>query len=338
MYHMLGLCLALAALLTANALVSFAIAGLWRGWLDRRTRAWSASARAHLLFALRLAPFALALLFVAVLIVPAYLLYEPEATAETVSLKLAALAALSIIGLACAGWRSVSAWRVTHRLVADWLRHAEPVVLPGVNVPAYRVAHRFPVVAVVGALRPRLFIAHQLFAELNEGELRAALAHECGHLAARDNLKRALLRVCRDALTIVPAGRTLDRAWCESAEAAADEHAACAGDADAALDLASALVKIARLVAPGARPALPAGAFLIGALDDGSLAWRVRRLMQLAAAGHMHGRDGAARAAGAWLWAGTGALLLAAVCCAVADVRVLATIHTALEYVVGALR
>lgn len=335
MYHLLGLSLALAALLTANALVSLAVAGLWRGWLDRRTRAWSGAARAQLLFALRLAPFACALLFVAVFIVPAYLLYEPEAAAETVSLKLAALAALSIIGLALALKRSLSAWLVTRRLVADWLRHAVPVTLPGVNVPAYRVAHRFPVVAVVGALRPRLFIAHQLFATLNDGELRAALAHECGHLAARDNLKRALLRSCRDALTIVPAGRTLDRAWSESAEAAADEHAASAGDADTALDLASALVKIARLVPPGARPALPAGAFLLGALDDGSLAWRVRRLMQLAA-GDASGQA-VGSLPGAWLWVSACALLSVALWYA-ADARVLATIHTALEYVVGALR
>ncbi len=337
MYHLLGLCLALAALLTANALVSLAIAGLWRGWLNQRTRAWSAAVRAQLLFGLRLAPFALALLFVAVFVVPAYLLYEPAAAAETVSMKLAALAALSIIGLAFALWRSLAAWLVTRRLVADWLRHAAPVELPGVNVPAYSVTHRFPVIAVVGALRPRLFIAQQLFAQLNEGELRAALAHECGHLAARDNLKRALLRGCRDALTIVPAGRTLDRAWSESAEAAADEHAACAGDTDTALDLASALVKIARVVPLGARPALPAGAFLIGALDDSSLAWRVRRLMQLAAGEASMRRPHGLRAPGAWLRTGAGALLFVAICAA-ADARVLTTMHTALEYVVGALR
>src|SRR5919202_1119057 len=112
--------------------------------------------------------------------------------------------------------------------------------------------------AGVGTLRPRLFIAQQLFAALTEAELRAALAHECGHLATRDNLKRAVLRACRDVLTIVPAGRTLDRAWDESTEAAADEHAARDGGAAAALDLAAALVKIARLAPPGMRPTLPA--------------------------------------------------------------------------------
>lgn len=337
MYNLLGLCLALAALLTANALAALVAAGVWRGWLAGRTRAWSAVARAQLLFALRVAPGALALLFVAAFVVPAYLRYEPEGTPEAVSLKLAALAALSILGLALALWRGLAAWLTTRRLVADWLRHAEPVALPGVSLPAYRVAHRFPVIAVVGALRPRLFVAQQLFDALSERELCAALAHECGHLAARDNLKRAVLRACRDVLTIVPAGRTLDRAWNESAEAAADEHAARGGDAGAALDLAAALVKIARLVPPGARPAMPAGAFLIGAAGGGdSLAWRVRRLTQLAA-GNTAGLRADTGALGAWFWAGSCALALAAALVA-ADTRVLAAMHTALEYAVNALR
>ena len=336
MYHLLGLCLALAALLTANALAALVVAGVWRGWLLGRTRAWSAGARAQLLFTLRVAPGALALVFVAALVVPAYLRYEPEGTPEEVSLKLAALAALSILGLALALWRGLAAWLTTRRLVADWLRYAEPVALPGVSLPAYRVAHRFPVVAVVGAIRPRLFIAQQLFDALSERELCAALAHECGHLAARDNLKRAILRACRDVLTIVPAGRMLDRAWNESAEAAADEHAAHGGDADTALDLAAALVKIARLVPPGARPAMPAGAFLIGAGGGDSLAWRVRRLTQLAA-GNIAERRADTGAVGAWFWAGSCALALAATFVA-ADARVLAAMHTALEYAVNALR
>ncbi|MCA1850434.1 MAG: hypothetical protein LC672_05165, partial [Acidobacteria bacterium] len=85
-------------------------------------------------------------------------------------------------------------------------------------------------------------------------------------------------------------------------------------------------------------PAMPAGAFLIGELTDGSLAWRVRRLTQLAA-GDMSARRRAVGlyAHGAWLWAGACALLLAALLVA-ADARVLAAIHAALEYAVKALR
>jgi Zn-dependent protease with chaperone function len=335
MYTLLGLCLALAALLTVNALSALFVAGLWRGWLARRTDSWTAALRAQLLFGLRLMPFAAALLFVAALIVPSYLRYEPAATGEPVSLKLAALAILSMVGLALAAWRGLAAWLTTRRLVADWLKHAEPVELPGMNLPAYRVAHRFPVVAVVGILRPRLFIARQLFDTLSATELSAALAHERGHLATRDNLKRALLRACRDMLTIVPAGRTLDHAWAESAEAAADEHATRNGDHTTALNLASALIKIARLVPPGAQPTMPAGAFLIGALDGGSLAWRVRRLTQLAGRNMDVPRTGKL---GGWLWLGLAATWLLLAGGSALDARMLAVTHAALEYVVGALR
>ncbi len=96
--------------------------------------------------------------------------------------------------------------------------------------------------------------------------------------------ERALLRFCPDIPPIAsslawPGERALDRAWAESSEAAADEHAATGGKA--ALDLASALVKIARLVPDGIKPAMPAGALFIGD-DPGAIAPRVSRLTQLA--------------------------------------------------------
>src|SRR5262245_64543688 len=56
-----------------------------------------------------------------------------------------------------------------------------------------------------------LFRSDHLFQSLTSEEMAAAIAHECGHLAARDNLKRAALRACRDALAIFPCGARLDR-------------------------------------------------------------------------------------------------------------------------------
>ncbi len=77
-------------------------------------------------------------------------------------------------------------------------------------------------------------------------------------MKARDNLKRGFMRICRDVLLIIPSGRTLDRHWSAASETAADEHAAERGG-DVALDLASALVKVARMIPAGARPAMPSG-------------------------------------------------------------------------------
>ena len=55
MYESLGISLALAALLTINAVASLAAAGLWR-LLERPMRRCSARTRAEVLFAMRVGP------------------------------------------------------------------------------------------------------------------------------------------------------------------------------------------------------------------------------------------------------------------------------------------
>lgn len=337
MYNLLGLCLALAALLGANVAATLLSIALWRAFgRTSRVARLPPSAQAQTLLYLRLLPFACALLFVCGFVIPAYLHHEPQQTGEVVSLKLALFAACCLLGLALAAWRGLRSWLATRRLVADWLRHAEPLPLDGVRVPVYRVRHRFPVIAVVGVTKPRLFIASHLFGELSAEELRAAVLHEKGHLAAHDNLKRATLRACRDVLMLVPFGRTLDHAWAEQTEAAADEHAARAGGAKCALDLASALVKIARLVPSGAMPTMPAGAFLLDADKAGGIARRVRRLAQLAT--HEPPRFHASNTALNFSLAGAlcVALLISATL-AFSQPHLLAPVHDALEHVVDAL-
>ena len=336
MYNLLGLCLALAALLSTNVLATLLSIALWRA-LQHPLRRRSAAAQAQVLLYLRLLPFACALLFVGGFIVPAYLHHEPHPTEEIVSLKLAFFAAFCFAGLALAAWRGLRSWVATRRLVADWLRHSEPVELAGVSVPVYRLRHRFPVIAVVGFARPRLFIAGHLFDELSADELRAAVMHEHGHLATHDNLKRAALRACRDVLLLVPAGRTLDNAWVEQSEAAADEHAARAGGASLALDLASALVKIARLAPAGATPRLPAGAFLVDDHGVSGVACRVRRLARLATNEPPPLLPASNAALNYALACALAAALLVSATASFSQPHFLAPLHGALEHIVSAL-
>jgi Zn-dependent protease with chaperone function len=124
-----------------------------------------------------------------------------------------------------------------------------------------------------------------VFKSLSHEELVAALAHEYGHLAARDNFKRSVMRVIRAALLIIPCGRSLDRAWSDASESAADEYAAQQSSL-VALNLASALVRIARMIPKGQRQILPASVsgFLAGGEDLPGVKGRVRRLVELAAA------------------------------------------------------
>src|SRR5262249_48078215 len=152
------------------------------------------------------------------------------------------------------------------------------------------------------------------FQSLTNEEISAAMAHESGHLISRDNLKRPLLRACRDMLAIVPSGASLDRAWVEASEAAADEHAA-RGGSGGALDLASALIKIARLVPDGVKPAFPAGALLIGddgagGVDGAGIAERVRRLTRLAT---LEDVSPGMRTFNVWPWALFAAILISTI-------------------------
>lgn len=336
MYELLGLCLALASLLALNTLISLLTALLWRG-LESRVGAWPAMARARLVFALRWLPLLLALGVVGLLLLPAYATHEPRHTVETVSVKLALLAVLSAVGLLLALWRGVAAWLATRQLVRAWLRQAERLPEGAYGLPAYRLAHPFPVLALVGVWRPRLFIAEQLLDTLSPAELAAALAHEAGHLAACDNVKRALLRACRDVLTLVPCGRALDRAWHEAAEEAADEYAT-RHDQTAALELAGALVKIGRLVTPVTRPAMPVGVSFIG-YEQGTLTRRVQRLADMTDAGAAQAAsgNGFTRSVALMHWVVLGALTVLALAAA-SNPALLTAAHHALEFFVHSLQ
>lgn len=279
MYALLCICLTLSALLAVNALASALACVVWRA-LAPRVRGRGAGSRARLLFALRVSPPAAAAALAFALIIPSYLLYEPHDSGEEAGVKLLAIACVSAAGVLLAAWRVARTWAATRRITRDWMRHAEPFEVEGARVPAFSIRHSFPVIAVIGVLRPRLFVAAQVFDALTPEELAAALAHERGHVEGRDNLKRALLQAGEDALLRAPLGRSLRREWQRESEMAADEYAAAAG-AEAALDLASAIVKISKLIPRGARPALPAGAHLLGDGDDGT-SRRVRNLLRLA--------------------------------------------------------
>jgi hypothetical protein len=237
------------------------------------------------------------------------------------------LALLSSIGIALAIFRGFAALRATSRLTKDWLAHGEPICTRGLDVATYCVEHSFPIIAIVGIFRPRLFISRRVLSVLTNEELAAAIAHESGHLIARDNLKRGLLRACRDALLIIPSGRSLDRAWAEAAETAADEYAAQAGPSSS-LDLAAALVKIARMIPEGARPTMPAGVFLVE--DCGGVMERVRRLLRLSEANQPERNDPGSKLL-SWTFA---SLMVAVLVTLGTNDRVLLAAHSAIERVI----
>ena len=281
MYFFLGISLILAFLLIVNMVVAIGASALWR-ILSSRIEFLSVGTRAQIIFGLRVLPVAAAIVFVSAFLVPSYLLHEPASSGEVVSTKLGLIALISSLGVAIALYRVVGTWLATRRLAEDWLSESVEIKVDGIGIPVHQIRHEFPVIAVIGILRPRFFVAEQVLKSLNEREFAAAIAHEYGHLKANDNFKRTVLRVCRDLL-ILPLGKGLDDAWSDNAESVADEFAAVKGRSTA-LDLASALVKIARIAPLGKGPAMPAGAFLI---EDQSrdITSRVKHLVRLSEKG-----------------------------------------------------
>ncbi len=282
MYLLLCISLVLAVLLAINLALSSLIGVSWHAF-SRQTSRLPASSRSRLLFVLAVAPSIIGFVFVAAVLLPAYLIHEPRDADERIGPELAIAAIVSVIGIAAAAWRVFGSWWTTRRLIREWLRNGERITIRGVSIPVYRVSTAFPVLAIVGATSPRMFVAACVLEHLGERELAAAVAHELGHIAARDNLRRMLIRISRDLL-VFPIWRSIERAWNETAETAADEFAARTGETTA-LDLASALIKIARVVPPGgSADLLPAGTYLV-AEDSDLISRRVRRLVSIAGKG-----------------------------------------------------
>jgi len=249
---------------------SAAIAGI-SARAARRLARYSAKSRAAWLFRLRVLPAALAIVISLGVAVPVYLAYEPAESAESLSLTLIAFAVTGAALLALGTWRAAAAWRATEAVRRDWLRRGRRVEGFDTAIPLFAIDEVFPTVAVVGVRHPALFIAEQVLRECTRDEVAAMLRHEAAHVTVGDNLKRFVLRASPDLLR---AAGTLERAWACAAEEAADAAAAAAAPGSA-IDVAQALIRIARL-APSSRTPELASAFYPG----GSIESRVHQLLR----------------------------------------------------------
>jgi hypothetical protein len=220
-----------------NLLISVLVQISWSAGLDRTCQA------SRDLLALRLLPTGAALLVTLGVAMPAFLIYEPARQAEEFGPLLAALAWLAIATAGDGLHRGWRAWSVTRKVVRSCVTsHCE--FLSGLKMSILDADE--PVVAIVGGWRPRLIATRSVIAECTREEFRQIIAHEAAHLSARDNLKLLLLLVSPDALAWLPAGRALIERWRVAVEHEADE-CATGSDRHKRLELASALVKVARL-------------------------------------------------------------------------------------------
>jgi hypothetical protein len=256
-------------LLATFGLVAMLLAGLvaiaWHAWLSR-VRTTSAD-----LLALRLLPVAGALLFAVTVVLPAFLSREPYRDREAVGPLLLILAAFALLTLGHGIWRGWRAWTAARSLLQTCGPAKRHVVENGCIVQVVDIPK--PIVGVIG-LRPRVVAAECVISACSRDEFRQVVAHEAAHVSTRDNLKLLLLLACPDALAWTVLGAALTERWRTEAEFAADQRAT-GDDPQKRLELASALIKVARLFDTGlcARHALTMSV----ALDD--VEGRVRQLL-----------------------------------------------------------
>lgn len=319
-----------ALLLSSLGALGYGAASLLASWAAlwawRRAPLRARLARdSHALFALRLFPTGAALAFVAGLLLPAFLRFEPAATQEKVGPLFAALALFGSLPLAAGLWRGLRAARASRAFVRGLDLASNRVALAGAGAPAFAVAAPRVGIAVAGFFRARLLLDRELLETLSPDELAAVVAHENLHVARRDNLRRWLLRAAPDWLAFCGPAREIERAFADAAEAEADTAAVRDGR-PAALALASALVRVARSMPRWPDAALASG---LHSASGGALRRRVLALTSGAPPAPMGRRPRAAA---------TAALLLASLGLAFAQqTSVLLPVHGLVESVVQAL-
>ena len=283
MYFALGATLALAGFFLLNACLSL---GAHFAFHLISRLSLTVQQRARLLFLLRVLPAAVSLLCALFLIVPSYFVLEPRATSERLSLPMLLFASFALYLLIHSAAKAMITWRIGRVLLRNWLRKAHPIALPGISIPAYRLeatcpGSAFPVIAVIGAFRPLLFVSAQVFNSLTQEEMAATLQHEVGHLAAHDNLKRLLARSSPAAFSFLPGAAKFARMWHAASEECADLYAVQQGRA-APLALASALIKVSRMVPSRCPAASLSGAYFLERDDLPGVSRRVHLLLEAA--------------------------------------------------------
>ena len=269
------LLLILSALATVAAVNTATGAGIALAWprLARAFAGLESRSRARALLALRLVP-AFAAALMCILTVVAYLRHEPVSTTEVPGWMLIAGASFGAsLAAAALGRVIVRCWK-TRCFLEAVERNATPVTLPGVHLPAAQVETAFPLIALAGIWRSRLLVARGVLAEMPAEELEVVLQHELAHARHRDNIARLVLAALPDVLSVAERWLGIERAWREAAEDAADD-CATGDDARARVCLASALVRVSRMIGEQAPLPVPLLAFH----DGESIDRRVRRLV-----------------------------------------------------------
>ena len=270
--------LVLASFFLMNALLTLFVGVTWR-FVSKLSLNWSAKSRAKFIFAFRLLPFVLSVSLLLFLFIPSFVIHEKENPEEFVSFRLSVLAFVALAVLVFAFLRALLSLLKTQILVSKWMREENRLNLGYTKTPVYKIENQYPMIAVFGLFKHKIFIDSRVFEILNDEEIEAVIAHEQAHINSLDNLKRFALNFCRN-LTVLPFFKNIETAWDNSSEAAADEFAS-QDKRTRPLDLASALVKLARELSNTPTQKFVMASY-ISSEAHAPVAWRIERLISLA--------------------------------------------------------
>lgn len=282
--------------------------------LGLRTLVWRRESRrsdARRLFWLAVLPTLVPVGIAFGVLLPSFLLHEPIRGDEQPGLVLWSLAIVGGLQIASVLGGVVQMLRRSRALQRRWSRGAQPLPTEIWGLRALSVDLGHPEVALAGIWKPCLFVDRRILDTCSVAELEAIAAHEQAHVRSRDNLRRLLVEACNRASSPVAI------AWRRAAEVHADTCAA--RSSGCAVELASALVRVSRLIVARPTPSLPVSAVH----DGGNVHWRVRNLLSphlLSPASQPRG--------GGWIL-GVGGIVLAA--------SLTRRAHAALEYVLHLL-
>lgn len=210
------------------------------------------AARTDAILLARSLPLLLASASTALAFVPAWWRHEPENTGETVSLLLFAVAVISLLPALQGAQRAARMFVKTRTRLRAWRgRGRSAALMPHWPFEVVEVKSDDLALCVGGYLRPTIYASAEVMKSLDPAELDAALAHEVSHASQKDPLRLLWMGSCPDFLQWFGLDAPWRRAFASACEFAADERAA-GGNEEVALDLASALVKVARIRTPGA--------------------------------------------------------------------------------------
>ncbi len=261
-----GVLVSLAFFAVVYCLVSSLVVLTWEG-VQRPCRRPSSSA--HLLFGLRILPFAFSVCVTVFFTFPSFWLLERRSLDEDAGTFILGFCSLLIVGTGL--FRMLWAQAKTNRAVSRWRLSANSGEVSRI-APTTKASDGAPPLILVGIRRPRVMVSDVAVTVLSDDELEVAVRHELAHMRAWDNLKKVLI-----SATPFPGMRGLEHAWRQVAELAADDSAVT--NRREALALAAALIKLSRSSQQWSEPALAtglvSGSTSIGVRLERLLEWRV---------------------------------------------------------------